>query len=349
MRTRSCLITFFLFFAVVLACIPQLSYSQEESENASANKQKNRRPLFVAAGSLIEIFSLAYNYPVPYLGLGHFFQKDWMKGSFYFGSEVSLFLLRNGFSDKVGARNYQLYPDISNDTVYFRRQGLSQSANKYEEYADLAHHSLYYLRLIDFFSSYRLLHKRTSRTNKIQIDGRGIPSLMLSPFKPKYLKNPWVWGPIVIAGIVGYFSSGSDKPISKASSIIMFGKQYTPVQATLLTAGIKAYRYTLVATGEEMFFRGVIQTELTELTSPVLAVTLSSLFFGLMHIPDHGLSGGLIATAAGLYLGYRYQKSRYDLGEVIGIHFWLDWLPTVIEFVRNPKKGDFVFGISWEL
>lgn len=342
------LATWLLFCVVISTCIPQPIYCQEKSDNTSLNSQKKLRPLFVSLGTLIETFSILSDYSIPYLGAGHFLQKDWLKGSLYLGGEVSLFLIGDKFLDRVGPRDYQLYPDLSNDAVYFRREGLSPSANKYDKYYFITEHSFFYLRMIDFFSSYRSIHSKTSETNKVQIDRRSIPSLMLSPFKPRYLKNPWVFVPIILSGIGGYLLSDSDRPISKASSITMFDKQYTPFQATLLTAGIGAYVYALTAMGEEMFCRGVIQTELTEHMSPGLAIPLSSLLFGLWHIPNKGLGGGLVATVAGLYLGYRYHKSGYDLGEVIASHFWWNWLHTVIEFIRNPKEGRFVYSISWK-
>jgi membrane protease YdiL (CAAX protease family) len=237
---------------------------------------------------------------------------------------------------------------MDTETVYFHRYGLSPSAYKFDQLAGLAEFSLFNLSMIDIFSSYRLLHSRTFGTNRVQMDKTNIPSLLLSPFKLKYLKNPWVFVPILLAGASSFFTTDADKPLSKARSIMMFDREYTPTQAALLTAGIGAYQYLLVASGEELFFRGMIQTELTEHMTPWLSIPLSSLFFGLLHLHHHGWSGFLEGTAAGLYFGYRYQKNKYDLGEVISAHFWTDWLPSFIEFIRSPRNGRFVYSINWK-
>ena len=47
----------------------------------------------------------------------------------------------------------------------------------------------------DLYSSYRILHSKTAKINKIKMNNESTSSLLLSPFKWRYLKNPWVYIP----------------------------------------------------------------------------------------------------------------------------------------------------------
>lgn len=345
-KSKIFLIAFFLLFVGIFLSIPRLSYGREESSSASIKKQKSIRLAFVGLGSLVEIYSFSKEI-IPHLGIGHFLQKDWQAGFFFLGSELGLLLLSDKLFDKAGPRDYQLYPDSSNEMFYFKRDGLSAAADRYEKYARLAKFTLYQFSLIDFFSSYRMLHSKTASVNKVKMVKTSIPSLMLSPFKPKYLKKPWILVPAVISGAFGVFSK-NDMPISKANSLTMLGSQFSPAQATLIASSLNAYTYTLVACGEEMFFRGVLQTEFTERLKTLPAITLSSLIFGLFHVPSGGVYNGLFATGAGLYFGYRYHRNGYDLGEPIAAHFWWDFLESFISFLKNPRDTWFVYSINWK-
>jgi membrane protease YdiL (CAAX protease family) len=158
-----------------------------------------------------------------------------------------------------------------------------------------------------------------------------------------------VFAPVILAGVASYIDASNNKPLSSARTIEMFNSAFSPTGAAMVHGGVDAYRYMMVASGEEMFFRGALQTELTERTHPTVALGLSSLLFGAWHIPNNGVAGALAATAGGLYLGYRYQESGYDLGEVIATHFWLDFIVSVMEFARNPRDARFVYGITWKL
>jgi membrane protease YdiL (CAAX protease family) len=325
-------------------------YSQnlKDSTSASLIDQGQETSAFVALGALVEGVTILTKYPIPYFGIGHFLQKEWLAGSIFFGSELGLMFIKKDLKDRIGPSDFTKYPNISNNNEFYKRTGLSQRSKAIQEYSEIASQSLFYLRMIDFYSSYRTLHNKNSATNKIQLDNTSIPSLLLSPFKPKYLINPWVFVPIILSGIGSYIDANNDKPLSSANNIAMLDDVYSPNQALLFSAGINAYRYLTVAGGEEMFWRGAVQTELTEKMNPTFAIVTSSLAFGLWHIPNNGVGNGLIAALAGLYLGYRYNENGYDLGEVIATHFWLDWLPSIVELIRNPRNSRFVYSISWK-
>jgi len=325
------------------------TYGQNLADSTATKSNDTLSTALVLTGSVREGIWIMTNYPIPYLGFGHFLQKNWVSGSIFFGTELGLLFLKSGLENKVGPQNIRRYPNISNDAVYIRRNGLSSVSNAYQQYANIAYQSAYYVPMIDLFSAYRTLHNGTFATNKVQMDGTSIPNLLLSPFKPKYLVNPWVFLPIILCEGGNYFESRSDKPLSSARDVTLFNSTYTPTQAAFVHMGVSAFKYILVATGEEMMFRGIIQTQLTESTNPTAAIIISSLLFGAWHIPNNGLGNALGATLIGLYAGYRYQHNGYDLGEVIALHFWLDWFASSIGFIQNPQQAQYVFGINWKL
>lgn len=296
-----------------------------------------------------EMAAVSTDLKLPYLGLGHFVQQEWFAGSSFFAAELGMTGLANMMRNKVPSANWNLYPRYSNNLGYVNSKGLSAQGRAYNDYADIFDLLYYYTRLVDVYTSYRTAHRKNAHFNKVNMEDEGIISLFASPFKPRYLVNPWVFVPVILAGTGAYFSSESDKSLSDAEQITMFNSTSSGSGTLLKYGGIQALRYMFVAAGEEMLFRGVIQTELTERTKPLFAIGGSSLLFGLWHVPSQGIGGGLKTTLIGLYLGYRYNNNGYDLGEVIATHFWIDWIGSIIELIRDPRNARFVYEIKWKM
>jgi membrane protease YdiL (CAAX protease family) len=346
---------------MVVICIllqPNFSYGMNANKDSLTNRKNIERLSMVVLSGFAETYSIIKisqkmskpNFPLPYFGIGHFYQGNWSEGIFYLGSEYGMIKLIGYYWDKRGTLNYKIYPNVSTEFVYYppNTRGYSAKEYKYGSFCNLSYLSLLNIRLIDVYSSYRTFHSKTASTNKVKMNEESIPSLLLSPFKWRYLKNPWVYACPIITGSVAYFITSHDSPLSKAKRVTMFGKQYSPQQAALLTTGIDSYQCTMVAAGEEMYWRGVIQTELTEWTNPNLALIVSSLLFGVWHAPNRGWAIATGASVSGLFLGYRYKSNGYDIGETIASHFWIDFLQNTIEFIRNPKNRHFVYNISWK-
>jgi membrane protease YdiL (CAAX protease family) len=342
-----------LLVAVILLVVLRASlFSQTSADPIGQPPQDTLRTaagITMGIGALVEGISINTHNPIPYLAVGHFVQGDWLTGAAYLGSEAGAIVLENEFRDRVGPGDFGRYPSVSTSGLYLKTSGLSSGSQANFQLAELARHTGFYVRLLDFYSAYRGFHAQTSLLNRVRLPEESVPSLMLSPFKPKYLTNPWVFAPLLLAGVGSYFDSRSDRSLSSASDITMLNTRFSPGGAAAVHGGIDAYRYVLVASGEEMFFRGALQTELTERTEPAVAVGVSSLLFGAWHIPNNGIGGALAATLGGLYLGYRYEASGYDLGEVIATHFWLDFIVSVMEFLQNPRNGRFVYDIRWTM
>jgi CAAX protease family protein len=87
-----------------------------------------------------------------------------------------------------------------------------------------------------------------------------------------------------------------------------------------------------VAVGEELVFRGVLLRVLEELTGTRIALVISAVFFGGVHLlnPKATIWGALsIAVEAGLMLGAAYIATR-SLWVPIGIHFAWNFAETGI-------------------
>ncbi len=80
---------------------------------------------------------------------------------------------------------------------------------------------------------------------------------------------------------------------------------------------------------EEICYRGFIIERLEKYTgNRIIYLYLPALIFGLVHYRQ-GLSGIIIATAAGLLLAFFYLKKR-DLKANIIAHFSVDFIPNVL-------------------
>ena len=94
--------------------------------------------------------------------------------------------------------------------------------------------------------------------------------------------------------------------------------------------------YLTVAVGEEMVFRGILFRQVDERWNTGIALIVSALVFGLIHLPNQGAtmwSSLAIAIEAGLMLAAAYKWS----GTL--------WVPIGIHWAWNFTQGN-VFGLA---
>lgn len=96
----------------------------------------------------------------------------------------------------------------------------------------------------------------------------------------------------------------------------------------------------LAGVGEELFFRGWMQTLLTNKFGPWVGIVVVSLVFGLAHYLSS--SYAIYASLLGLYLGIIYQISG-NLYLVMAIHAVYDFIALV--FLGKNRRWDPDFGI----
>lgn len=75
--------------------------------------------------------------------------------------------------------------------------------------------------------------------------------------------------------------------------------------------------------GEELLFRGVVQTGLSGLAGPATALVVTALLFGLAHALTPAYF--VLTSLAGLYLGGLYLATGNLLVPIL-VHFLYDWI-----------------------
>lgn len=192
-------------------------------------------------------------------------------------------------------------------------------------YSNLGYYSVY--------SAYRdaRIYNR-NEGYKYSMPNDSFSSLLSSPFSLSVMKKPEVWGGIVgslgVATIAAYLFF----PDTKAST---FGIDNPMVAFP-------------VAIGEESFFRGFLQPMFSEYTNPNTGIYLSSLAFGMAHIPnafllhsDERLSYYAFSlpllTAFGGYVGWLTNKNN-SLREAVAIHAWYDFTLFSLSLLAPKAK-----------
>ncbi|RKH32815.1 CPBP family intramembrane metalloprotease [Corallococcus praedator] len=118
----------------------------------------------------------------------------------------------------------------------------------------------------------------------------------------------WAWG----AAVVGCFALGQAMESLTVLTGVwdwtssLKGLQVTS-QASLGTFALLMFFGTLVAgTGEELFFRGYVQTRLVERWGPKAGIVGAATLFGVMHVdPIHSP----VALGLGVYLGWLAERT----------------------------------------
>lgn len=160
-----------------------------------------------------------------------------------------------------------------------------------------------------------------------------LAALVYAPFQPSVLKKPEVWG-----GILG--------AMALASATVYFaysGKDNIKIAAS--TSSALPLLSLPIAIGEETFFRGFLQSTLSESCTPFGGLVLSSLAFGAAHIPNalvlerdqrwryYSFSLPFI-TGLGAYLGWLTQKN-HSLKESVALHMWYDFIIFSTEVIAS--------------
>lgn len=146
------------------------------------------------------------------------------------------------------------------------------------------------------------------------------------------------WNKLIIALSILLFWNAQEKPVLsvRACWLIIVGvllvlgyatlADYIRLEPTTLPTQLiilwACKNLFLVVLGEELFFRGFIQREVSYLISPTIGILASSVAFGLGHLGG-GVLYALLATVAGLFYGAVYQETR-RIEMCIFLHFILN-------------------------
>jgi membrane protease YdiL (CAAX protease family) len=187
-----------------------------------------------------------------------------------------------------------------------------------------------------------------------------LTDLVAAPFNWQVMKWPAVW-----AGTLGFLAVGigvslliSDVDTARAGDDPdLFGRRFDRRLGYPLGVGVGAGLFGHVAIGEEVLFRGYLQSKLARSYGERGGWIGASVIFGLAHAPnalalegdqqrDYLLYALPIITAAGGYLGWLYRDSDYGLASPVAMHFWYDLLLTTTFFVIDPDSSPFQAGVT---
>ncbi len=181
-----------------------------------------------------------------------------------------------------------------------------------------------------------------------------LADLVLAPFNYQVMKDPKVWGGLVVAlaiGIGATMALEDDLPsVDLERDVDLFGKQVRPELGYPAGAAAFTGLFSHVAPAEELFFRGVLQSELARRHGETWGWLEGSLLFGASHAPnawqlpeeqrrDYLVYGLPIITSIGAYLGYLYKESGYSLAPPTAVHFWYDFLLSATFFTIDPQNS----------
>lgn len=175
-----------------------------------------------------------------------------------------------------------------------------------------------------FYSAYRDVRECNGKSNySYKMPQDSFADLAWAPFRWAVMKKPEVWGGILGALTLGSIISNLAFPKSGELNIHMSPHTYKP-----------AYAFP-VSIGEEAFFRGYLQSAISETANPALGIAVSSIAFGMAHIPNALLMEldeqkryytyvVPYLTMAGAYFGWLTYKNE-SLQESVAVHAWYDF------------------------
>ncbi|MBI2060641.1 MAG: CPBP family intramembrane metalloprotease [Nitrospirae bacterium] len=191
---------------------------------------------------------------------------------------------------------------------------------------------------------------RQSRTNGLANAPPSEGRLLLAPFSPTTLSDPWVHFGWILASSATTIEAltrrasryddirtieRADHTFSKSSGTALYGSEL--VSGSIMTAA-----------AEEAFWRGMVQEELQDSTGRWPGILLASALFGFAHTLPSGTSTEktdrfLNGTLGGLYLGLLFDKRSHRLAPVVAAHFWYNIAVGTTLFLVDPLNNPLRF------
>lgn len=155
--------------------------------------------------------------------------------------------------------------------------------------------------------------------------------LALAPFKIKYLTD---WKILLVIGTSAVMINN----IENVSPIFYRPLVYAPgtFDQTAITTSYMAN--TMVAVGEETFFRGMVNYELIKSFGPTGGILGSSALFAANHTWQ-GYKNVTPQFIAGIGFGMLHYFTGYDLGSSIAAHFWANIIGSAFVIRHAHESG----------
>ena len=189
-----------------------------------------------------------------------------------------------------------------------------------------------------------------------------LSELMRAPFSGQVLRRPSVWaGTLVMVGGAAALTFGVDEAsVALDRPTNLFGLELQQAAGAPLFLATDMVLMEHVAIGEEIVFRGLLQSELVRRTGPAGGWALGTLLFGGLHasnalfLPEAERRDYLLYSlpyimAAGSWLGATYHLSDYSLAPSVAVHFWYNVSVSALDYVLHPEQNLFSIRVGGEL
>jgi len=198
--------------------------------------------------------------------------------------------------------------------------------------------------VVSAYSAYRDLSLRLGQTERL--DPASVPHLIAAPFRPAALADPWVLGFAALGAGVNWLTLRLDRGDHGWRDVTRMRYLGGTAGHDAVLPAYAAYWIPLscgAGVAEEMLFRGMLQADWEERWGNTPGWLAASGAFGLAHVtavtrPAAWAQGGF-AALAGLFLGWRYQRTGYRLAEPIAAHAWFDIAAGLAIFLADPRHN----------
>ncbi len=209
------------------------------------------------------------------------------------------------------------------------------------------------------YAAYREARIKTlNRGFKTPCQKAGFTDYLKAPFQKRYVgkKSSLIpLGILTVFATLDYLSFKEERPnwVFSGDKKVWLFRDYRRGGGALALSGVRNGVMSMNAgLSEEALFRGVFQTELTEITGhPMLGLAGASALFGLAHwdssLPrDLNRQGIYTRSLIGAYLGWLYMRNNYKLEQSIAVHFWWDMIIFTSTFLKSPDDFYGMLGFS---
>ena len=237
-------------------------------------------------------------------GLGQATQGDYTTAAEHFG----IFAASLATAAYYGRKSDLLSDD---DRFQHEREIVNQTTLRRDFATRLATDTALY----SSFAAYRDGRSRDTRSYRTPAPTETLGELVLAPFKWEYLSHPTTFIPLGLQLV----AAASDR----------YGVYRAP---DVSRNALYAYEFTaneFTAVGEEGFFRGFLNNELSDRWGNGWGLAGSSAIFGLAHTGAGQTANAVQAGLAGAYLGWVQQRNQFQIGEGVAIHYWVNVISGV--------------------
>jgi hypothetical protein len=216
---------------------------------------------------------------------------------------------------------YQRKPDFLSDEVRYDSANDREFINQTTLRRDFALRLATDTALYSSFAAYRDARARDDRSYRTPAPKESLTDLAIAPFSWEFLSRPTTFIPLALQALAASRKGGYG--IFRAPDVSKGDLHFYNVTANEFTA-----------VGEEGFFRGFANNDLSARWGNGWGLAGSSLLFGIAHNGQGDTANVVEATIAGAYLGWVQQRNGFEIGEGVALHYWINVLAGIAA-IRN--------------